>query len=600
GNEIFITTALGIWQLKRGKLVQIYTHSDPGLRSVFSLHKDDSGKMFVGAEAGLHTLEGDSLIKFADKSFSISKPVYFITKSIDNKLWIGTNAGLTYYEGDGKYQNFGLKEGLAGYETNRSACVFDAQNNLWVGTNNGLSFMTVKSLSQNYPPPKVYFKGMRSFSGEHFNLNVENKIPNDLNSLFFDIRALSFLNEEGNEYLVKLEGFDNEWSHYNQYQLDQIKYQQLPSGKYNLLVKTKNKFSDWSPVYTSADIIIKPPFYLNIAFLILMAVIIVLTFLFANKFLITRKYSKDLENIVKVRTLKLSESESKLKELNESLESQIKSRTYELAKMNILLQKEIEENKLSEQKLKENSKNLEKLNFTKDRLFSLISHDLRSPFTTIIGYSDLIADEWQTLEREEIKSLATKILNSSRLTLNLLNSLLEWSKAQISGAEFSPSMIDLHSINKELMDMFQPLAISKNVHLESHINERLMIEADQNLIEAIIRNLISNAIKFTNRGGKVNVNYSLFNDVIQISVSDTGIGIPKQILNDIFNLSSSATRKGTEKETGTGLGLSLVEEFVSMHGGEIKVDTSIGVGTTFTVFLPVSQSNRIKDDQVNE
>lgn len=600
GHEIFITSSLGIWQIKRGKLVQIYTHSDPGLRSVFSLHKDDTGRMFVGAEAGLFTFDGDSLVKFVDNRFSISKPVYFITKSMDNKLWIGTNAGLTYYEGNGKYQDFGLREGLAGYETNRSASLFDSENNLWVGTNSGLSFMMLKSLSQNYSPPKVYFKGMHSFSGESFNLNVENKLPNNMNSLFFDVRALSYIIEEGNEYLVKLEGFDEEWTHYNQYQIDQIKYQYLPSGKYNLLVKAKNKFSDWSPVYTSADIIIKPPFYLNLAFLILVAVVIVLTFIFANKFFITRKYSKDLENIVKVRTFKLRESESKLKELNENLESQIKSRTYELAKMNILLQKEIEENKLSEQKLKEYSRNLEKLNFTKDRLFSLISHDLRSPFTTIIGYSDLISEESETLEREEIKNLAAKILNSSRITLNLLNSLLEWSKAQISGAEFSPGIIDLFPINKELMEMFQPIAISKNIQLTSHINERLMIEADQNMIEAIIRNLISNAIKFTNRGGKVSINYKLSEEIIEISVSDTGIGIPKQILNEIFDLSSSATRKGTDKESGTGLGLSLVDEFVIKHGGKIMVDTAIGVGTTFTVFLPVSQSNRIENDKNNE
>jgi nitrogen-specific signal transduction histidine kinase len=244
--------------------------------------------------------------------------------------------------------------------------------------------------------------------------------------------------------------------------------------------------------------------------------------------------------------------------------------------------------KKAEQTLKESEQKLKESNATKDKFFSIIAHDLKSPFNAIIGFSDLLLKNHTKYNSEKLEKLINPINKSAKSTFKLLENLLDWSRSQTGNLKFIPKEISLSVIFENIRNQTESVAKQKEINLQFELNDNTMIYADEYMVNTIIRNLISNAIKFTPKNGKITVNAKQLeeNKFIQVTIKDTGVGIPKDKIKDLFRIDKDTSTKGTEKETGTGLGLILSKEFVEKHGGKIWVESEIDKGSSFCFTIP--------------
>jgi signal transduction histidine kinase len=261
------------------------------------------------------------------------------------------------------------------------------------------------------------------------------------------------------------------------------------------------------------------------------------------------------------------------------------------------LNAEIKERKRAEQSLKENEKQLRELNSTKDKFFSIIAHDLKSPFNSLLGFTDLFLENYDSFDDEERKLIIESLNNSSKKTYLLLENLLTWSCSQTGSIEFSPEEIQIKTLIHEVISLSQPAAENKSIGLFDKTDADIFVYADKNMLQTVFRNLITNAIKFTRKEGIVIISANKPNKqgFVEISVSDTGIGIPDTIIDDLFLIDKNISTPGTEKEQGTGLGLILCKEFVEKQGGEISVESEIGKGSKIIFTLPEVLSQSIED-----
>ena len=226
-------------------------------------------------------------------------------------------------------------------------------------------------------------------------------------------------------------------------------------------------------------------------------------------------------------------------------------------------------------------------NASKDKFFSIIAHDLRSPFNNILGLTELLIENTNDFELADYKKFVGLINSSAKNTLVLLDNLLNWAKSQTDRISFNPEKQVLSSICQEVFKVVQTCSNNKNIILNCVQLENITVFADRNMLKTILRNLISNAIKFTNKNGKIDVYTSQNAEFIEIAVSDNGVGMDEATQNKLFRLESNESTLGTANEKGTGLGLILCKEFVEKHGGEIWVESQLGKGSVFKFKLPI-------------
>jgi two-component system sensor histidine kinase/response regulator len=252
----------------------------------------------------------------------------------------------------------------------------------------------------------------------------------------------------------------------------------------------------------------------------------------------------------------------------------------------------IELNTNLEKKVELRTKELKELNATKDKFFSIIAHDLKNPFNTLLGFSELLATNINSYKRNKIEEFINIIFQTSKNTFLLLENLLEWSRSQTGGLELTPSIIDIYELVDENIDLVYNNASNKKLELINNIPRNAKVFADPNMILTVIRNLLSNAIKYSKPGGKIEISSKIKNSYIEITVSDSGIGIKPNNLKKLFRIDENFTTKGTADETGTGLGLILCKEFVQKNGGEIWVESKYGEGSKFTIKLKTKNKNK--------
>ncbi len=250
-----------------------------------------------------------------------------------------------------------------------------------------------------------------------------------------------------------------------------------------------------------------------------------------------------------------------------------------------LQKKELQELNATKDKL---LKELGELNATKDKFFSIIAHDLRSPFNGLIGASDLLIQSFEALEKEIVIDLIKSMNIASRNAFNLLNNLLEWSRSQTGRIEWDPNITDISIIIRENKLLLKHNAEEKGISVVSEIQDNTFVYADEHMINTIIRNLITNAMKYSRSGEEIRISSKDAGDFLEISVSDEGIGIKPENIGKLFRIDVHHTTKGTANEQGTGLGLILCKEFVEKHNGKIWVESELGKGATFRFTLPKS------------
>jgi len=239
-------------------------------------------------------------------------------------------------------------------------------------------------------------------------------------------------------------------------------------------------------------------------------------------------------------------------------------------------------------KLIESEKNLRELNATKDKLFSIIAHDLKNPFNALMGFSDLLDKNYNFLTEEERKEYIGVVSDSTQNLYKLLDNLLQWTRTQTGAITYISENFKLYPLIKQEVDILSPNADKKKININLRVDEDQNVFADKNSIATVVRNLVSNAIKFTSNGGWIEIDAKQNGKFVEISVSDSGIGIKGDDIDKIFMLDGSFTTKGTANESGTGLGLLLCKEFVEKNNGKIWVESKKGKGSTFSFTLPLA------------
>lgn len=222
----------------------------------------------------------------------------------------------------------------------------------------------------------------------------------------------------------------------------------------------------------------------------------------------------------------------------------------------------------------------------KNKFFSIIAHDLRGPFNGIIGLSELLLENDNQLNNKETNEFIQLINQSSKSAFSLLDNLLTWAQSQTGSIQFTPKKLEINSIIDKTIHLLENIAKTKNINIRSEIEPKQFMVGDKNMLETVFRNLISNAIKFTNTNGEVIVSMIKEKDRMVFSVQDNGIGIPAGKIANLFAINKRNTTSGTNDETGTGLGLMLCKDFIEKHGGQIWVKSQPGKGSVFSFSIP--------------
>jgi signal transduction histidine kinase len=258
-------------------------------------------------------------------------------------------------------------------------------------------------------------------------------------------------------------------------------------------------------------------------------------------------------------------SSKELRELNENLELIVDERTA---------------------KTVEYSKKLEEANQTKDKFFSIIAHDLKNPFNTLIGYSDVLKSDFREYGQDEIYQHLNTIYNTSVNGYNLLENLLKWSQSQTNKIRFEPKKVNFYDMVNSCIQDSENQSKFKDIELINEVPKSYHIIADKNLLKTVIRNLINNAIKFTERNGMIVISSTKKDNLIEFSIKDTGVGMKEEEIENLFKIDKIVSKPGTDRERGSGLGLILCKEFVEIHGGKIWAESALGSGSEFKFTIP--------------
>lgn len=241
-----------------------------------------------------------------------------------------------------------------------------------------------------------------------------------------------------------------------------------------------------------------------------------------------------------------------------------------------------------EDTLKENTEKLKLLNDTKDKFFSIIAHDLRSPFQSLLGSTELLASEIDSLAKEDIVKMSKSLNKNLHNLFELMENLLHWSLLQRNMLSYEPENINIHTVVKQIIENSNDDVVGKNITLTNKIEIGTLIYADINMFRSIVQNLLINAIKFTQNKGEIIISSTEKNGFVEVSIRDNGIGISPEKSSILFNFSKPVTTNGTAGEKGTGLGLPLCKEFVERNGGKIWVESELGKGAKFTFTMKKS------------
>ncbi|MDK2840886.1 MAG: hypothetical protein PWQ17_391 [Anaerophaga sp.] len=606
-QTLWVGTSNGLNKLKRGDdkfKSYLFYNQDKIPRTLYSneiicLHETPDNKLWIGTTSGLHRYHpGSDDFSYHSRDFS-NQYICSIEHDANGNLWVSTHGGLTRYNPEtGEVFNFDVADNLQSNDFNPRSSHYDGEKYLFFGGPSGLNSFAPDEINYNLTPPMVILTNLSIFNepvtkyGEDQplkkHISSADKIRLSYSDKLFSIEyiAINYIAPEKTRYAYKLMGFEEKWHYVGNKR--EATYTNLNPGTYTFRVKAANNDGIWNQEGASIQIEIFPPWYRTTWFVIL-AVITVFTLLYYGFWLRTRVLRRQkaaLTKLIKERTKKIDEKNQMLKK--RALELDQSNQKLEKQKRTI----EIQANELKKQtdKLRESNENLQKLNTTKDRLFSIIAHDVRAPFNTIIGFSSLLQEMAAEGETDVIIEYAGYIHESANQALTLLENLLYWAMSQTNEIIINPGIVRLKEIIDDNIKLLNESAIKKGIKINtSEVDETLEMVADKDMIKTVIRNLVSNAIKFTPPNGKIFLSAYTKNEYCIFKVSDTGAGISSEEVEQLKSSSFLTPKPGTNGEKGSGLGLTISREFVEQHGGRLIVESTIGKGSTFGFEIPLKQ-----------
>ncbi|ALO14788.1 Non-motile and phage-resistance protein [Salinivirga cyanobacteriivorans] len=303
----------------------------------------------------------------------------------------------------------------------------------------------------------------------------------------------------------------------------------------------------------------------------------------------------DLKKAKKIISIQNEELEKKNEEINrkraalENTYVKFRKRTIELFGKMVDLRKAYNIINNQKKEIENQRKQLHELNISKDKFFSIIAHDLKNPIAGFLGLTEVMAQDMNSFTDQEKQEFIELIYKSSKQLHSLLENLLQWSRAQTGRLSYKPRRLNMHALFQENFSLIHANAEVKQIVVEEKVDNDLEVWADVDMVNTILRNLLTNAIKFSNNDSRITVYAEIEGDKVIISVKDEGIGISDEDLDKLFKIGYNKSKVGTANEEGTGLGLILCKEFAKRNGGDVMVDSKLGVGSIFSFSLPRAQ-----------
>ncbi len=533
---------------------------------VNAINEDSQGNIWICTHGGLNMYrESNNDFRLFTKSDGLpNNVIYCALEDNEGNLWISTNKGISKFNpGKNTYVNYDKKDGLQNDEFNMGA-YYKADDGLMIfGGITGFTMFYPEQINHNTQVPEIAYTYLikKDQPGEHkIPITGVNEIGLGHRETIFDVEfaSLNFYQPQKNQYKYRLSGIGNKTTGWIDLKnRNSISFFGLEPGEYKLQVIGSNNDGVWNSKGKLLQIIIRPPFWKTDLFRISLLLLIIAlgTAAFLVRIRIIRRQRDKMKKLVEERT-------SELRESNNSL------------------MREIAERKKVEEQLLE-------ANQAKDKLFSIIGHDLKSPLSTLLSLSRYMQQEYDDMDEEERKSFVGYMQESAENVFSLTDNILNWARTQTGRMTVNPRKTEIRSAIDNNIRLFKSESDKKDITLENRA-EHVHAYVDQNMLAAILRNLTSNAIKFTSRGGNVWFYSRRTNDTIVVRVKDNGTGMDRETKDTLFKPAHANKAFGTENEPGTGLGLLICKEFVDINGGRISVSSTAGKGTTISFTLPAA------------
>lgn len=523
---------------------------------ILSLH-EFMGKLWIGSfNDGLWTLDlgnlNNPIIKNVSKKRDIQNmTIYSTLPDNEGNLWMSTNAGITRYNPKtDQYLDFTVTEGLQQDEFNRLAFTQCANGDIVYGGINGLNIFNPKNITINitieeedYTPT---FLDVSIFD-EEFNKEIRLRLDttrtvslaHDQNDIDISFFVPLYRSPRRYEAFYKLEGYNQEWI---KAETNTFHFGNLKPGAYNFNLKTISVSGKEKIV--SLKFNINHPFWQTWWFIVLTALVtclIVITIIQGSLYK-SRRDKERLEKLLRIRTKEIEKSREELANLNQK----------------------------------------------KDLIFSILSHDLRAPLTTLKGFLSILIDD-HDLTKADIKKHASNIRNSVTSSLDLIDNTLFWSLSQTGNISYTPTRFSLNDMLQKIGNLYQLIVEKKQIKFSIELSENIMLYADENMAYVSLRNIVSNALKFTPQGNAVRVTAFIKDNVGVVVIEDEGIGMSQSYLEKLFTEEQLPLTKGTNDEKGTGIGLILCRKFIQMNKGKLHIKSAEAKGSQFTIELPLAQ-----------
>ena len=599
-GNIWFGTSGGVSKYDGQKFTNFTTKNGLSQNIIYSIFEDNDGNIWLGSDGtGIMKYDGKSFSYYTTEDGLSDNTVGQILQDKKGRIFIGTNWGisvLTGWKGDkpifeiySKRTGFPIKDVNAG----QRGMYLDSQGIIWIATgadNTALIRFDYEKIKRDKTPPIVTIQGVKlkdeviswyslknntdydsttirqqetivfgkkldsneidemreHYTNIKFNsiapiypVPIDLMIPYDHNQITIEYAAIEVTRPKLVKYKYYLEGYDKQWSPWTDN--TSAVFGNMSEGKYTFYLKAKSPEGIWSETI-SYSFTVMPPWYRSfwayMGYFILFVLMLYLV-VYINSFRLKRK-NIELGRMVDERTRDIQAQAQELKEVNAS----------------------------------------------KDKFFRIIAHDLRSPLSGFLKLTDLMANQSNNISVSEYADISNSLNKSADNLYKLMNNLLEWATIQQSGIKINKESLNLNELINQNIATITDRLTQKKVSILNSVNPNLEIFADEKMINTVFRNLLSNAVKFTKQGDKISIDAEDNENEIHIIVSDTGIGISEGELIKLFKIDEKVSRKGTDNEPSTGLGLVLCKEFIDIHGGNIWAESEEYNWSKFHITIP--------------
>ncbi len=610
-GNLWASTTWGLNRLPAGDTLFIRYLSSPEQGSLIDNYtmlsfRDRSGRMWFVTENGLNLYDPvqDSFVSFhVDDLGYTTLVIRSIEEDEHGHLWLATSHGIINISLDYTVDYdpvirdvfiYDVSHGLLSDDFFTRSSTYSSSGLIYFGGNRGIDYFDPGTISPVEQYGKVQIENIRLFdrlvypgseTGPPLNENGEILLSHTENMIGIHYAMLNFIDSPKNKYFYMLEPLHGDWIFAGSDRF--ATFANLSPGHYTFRVRSclSDRLCDAEDAILR--FYIKPPFWQTwLFYLIVFSLVIVLIYyMLLLRTSRLQKIKARLEKLVETRTHEITVKNRELVEKGEILTEAnrlIKEKSYELEEHTQELSRQASE-------LWKANEQLGELNSMKDKFFSIIAHDLRSPLSTIAGFSELLITSWDGYDDAKRKSLIEIVSEATRKTIIMLDNLLQWANSQTGRLRVKKDEVAPAKIIDEIHVLYREILKEKNISFANRVPGDLRIISDTQLLSVVFRNLISNAHKFTPPGGKIIVSSTLTDDErVCFDVTDTGVGFPDGLQEDIFGIDKASVRPDTEGKKGGGLGLILCHEFVSRLGGEIRVRETSEKGTTISFTLPIA------------